>query len=326
MILLVLFYLQIDMDEENIFNTILIKDSMKLYEGCGNKVLIIRAKNNYSYNDISLRKLLRKLGLKCRADSVMVLKGNPDNLLSQGYHVSMDVFDPRGNDSINPSLPGSWATMCGNGIRAVTRYLYDTSEINCYIATHSGTRKVTILPNHLYKVDMGNFTTDKRDLGRYVHNYNFVELIPKHYKIIIKEIFVGLNGNQEKGIINGEPHLVLFIEDPKGKVNNIEYLANEIGPSITNNRSYFPECINTNLVILKEKNHTKVDVSACTYERGVDYVTQACGTGATVIGSYFLKRYKNLQHVKIHMPGGTLLIEKGPNQNFFMTGPANPIY
>lgn len=91
----------------------------------------------------------------------------------------MDVFEPRGQDPINPQLAGDWSTMCGNGVRAVARYLLEEGRINCLIKTRSGILPITLFPKSIYRVGMGQFTLNHKDLASYVKNLILSNYWPK---------------------------------------------------------------------------------------------------------------------------------------------------
>lgn len=302
-----------------------IKNTAYLYEGCGNRLLVVHLTHNFDREDVALRHNLRRLGLLRRADSVLVLTGNPSDVIGQGYHVTMDVFEPRGKDINNPLLPGSWSTMCGNGIRAVSRYLLDSGLINCFIQTRSGNRVVSLLSQNQFRVCMGEFTMLHLDLNRYVRRYDFNQLTIPYPNLHTSNIIVGLNGNRINGSIDGEPHLIIILERNITNMHNLIRLCNSIGPKLTNNRDYFPETINTSIVSIGVTKNNEKSVMACTFERGVEYVTQACGTAATVIGSYLLSQRAELEAVHVRMPGGSLIIESDAKKQYYMTGSANPI-
>ncbi|MEK7622513.1 MAG: hypothetical protein AAB430_01450 [Patescibacteria group bacterium] len=285
----------------------------RLYEGAGNRLLVVELPG-YNRKDADLRMALAKTGLEKNADSVLVLKRN----FSLKYQVTMDVFEPRGQDPINPQLAGSWSTMCGNGVRAVARYLLEEGRINCLIKTRSGILPITLFPKSIYRVGMGQFTLNHKDLASYVKKFNFEQLLAKNIKN--ETVFAGLNGCRNKlGKIDGEPHLVIWLRKELS-LNRLKTWAEKIGPQITTNYDYFPQGINTNLV----SPNNQGGLNACTFERGVEYVTQSCGTGATVIGSWWLKQQPKLSQIKINMPGGQLIISRHKNK-FYLTGPANPI-
>ncbi|MDQ5971798.1 MAG: Diaminopimelate epimerase [Patescibacteria group bacterium] len=111
------------------------------------------------------------------------------------------------------------------------------------------------------------------------------------------------------------PHNIVFVED----IENYPVL--EEGRKI---RYSDPEGMNTNFV--EEKDGI---FYVRTYERGVEYETMACGTGATCVAIFahhkgMLK--ENVCHIK--MPGGDLKIEfivneeTGNYENIWLSGPA----
>lgn len=295
-----------------------------VYDGCGNRLLIVHLTHGFNPNDATLRNHLTYLGKSYQTDSVLVLTGNPSYILQQGYHVTMDVFEPRGKDRRHPELTGTWSTMCGNGVRAVARYLLDKGLLSVFIQTRSGNRNIAILPHNQFRVCMGEFTTDAHDLQRYVRG-DVTKLFRHQKNVDIANFIFGLNGTREHGIIDGEPHLVVFLNNSLPSVEALMKLCTIVAPAITTNRSYFPQDINTSLVILGEQDGKTQSVIACTFERGVEYVTGSCGTAATVIGSYLLSHNKNIEQVRVQMPGGILTIESDPQNRYYMTGPANPV-
>lgn len=300
--------------QSNILNTV-------LYEGCGNMVLIVVV-DMFDRKDIELCRHLRDIGLAQDADSVLVVTGDPRKRDVQGYDVTMDVFEPRGGDK---GL-GSWSTMCGNGIRALARYLVDRKLVVGEVAvikTGSGIRHIDILPDNLFRVAMGQFTTEQKDMLRYVASFD-LESLAKAAGIETSVIFAGLNGDLSDGTIDGEPHLVFVLKAESIKLGELKNMAERVGERTTLNKNYFPQGINTNIVSIVLRSEEVMEVNACTYERGINYVTQACGTGATAIGSWFMTNNPNLTKVVVNMLGGTLTIEK-EGDIFYMTGPAHPV-
>ncbi len=360
-----------DIIHQNKFYKI-IQEHSEIYEGCGNMLLIVpleiqkTSRGRSIRNNFFLRKAISEFGIQKGVDSVMVLTGTPLEFNEQGYHCSMDVFEPRGQDE--SKMAGSWSIMCGNGARAVVRYWLDHAEKqrnnrkwqdflknmreNPYfqIMTRSGLRTIEILSSSLFKVRMGVFTSKAKDLEKYVniktldfnHQANIENVkIPNFILDNIKPLLfverwsIGLTGNYSHRDINGEPHVVMLINDSIiADLSKLRKIAKAVGPWITKAKELFPQEINTNFVVIKEINKRKkeIGVIACTYERGLGdnpshCVTEACGTGATVVGAV-LFRQMNLDgdyRVKVKMPGGVLIIEKNSHQFYYLIGTANRI-
>lgn len=299
--------------------------SIELYEGCGNVLSIVCLAQNLWKTDFvaneSLRKTLFKLGSILNVDSVMVLTGDPLELSTQGYHCTMDNFDPPGHDA--SGMPGSWATMCGNGVRATVQYWLDQArklavadprwrnflsdidaEFRFQIGTKSGVRSIEILSDHLFKVKMGEFTTRSNDLSEYVNCdqlqvANATELIgvsiPDHIQTALCEIVdvrswtIGFTGDRSReGAIDGEPQAVLILNaDAVNDLKHLRKLATLVGPLITKAGGVFPQEINANFVVIQELDESEkiVHVLACTHERGLGEDPAHCVTQSCGTGS-----------------------------------------
>lgn len=337
-----------------------VSQNLHIFEGCQNKLGIVPlTKAGYDggldgwKTDPQLRKLLTNWGKEIKSDSVMVLTGDPLKFDEQdGYHVTMDVLEPNGDDG--SGLGGGLSTMCGNGVRAVAAYvkesLPDVQEV--VVKTRSGIRNIKIEKGSngedLFVVNMGELTTRAKDLASYVNQAKLVPNlegqyvnypIPQEVRQRLAEIVdaktwsIGLNGDREAGEINGEPHLV--IEVPRDQVEDIADLrriAVEVGPIITKNLDLFPQEMNANFIVrdgVDEKG--RFVIWNCTHERnlGIDpdhSVTAACGTGSTVAGGLMFVKYVEdfSQTVLVKCTGGDLEIAKNGN-SFLMKGPAQRV-
>jgi diaminopimelate epimerase len=308
-----------------------------VYEGCGNQVLIVVLNQDLipDYrDDRTTREVLKEMGLITGVDSVLVVTGNPQQFNLQGYHCTMEVFEPRGQDPIHPDRVGSWSTMCGNGIRALAQYWLDRlpdfeSQREFSIQTRSGTRMVRHLEDGRFHVYMGVYTDHVDDLARYV-DFSELDLKSEQYQgpdllesldlseleIGVVNVGIGLTGDPDgRGTIDGEPHLVCWLDSRvEVTMEGIESAAQWLGERLAR-RSLFPYEINVSAAVHRETG----EILAATYERGVYYVTRACGTGATVIGYQSGK----LQ-VIVQMPGGNLEV-KVRGLRTFLIGPARAV-
>ena len=87
-------------------------------------------------------------------------------------------------------------------------------------------------------------------------------------------------------------------------LSELAKLAGELGPIVGSDKRVFPLGVSVNLVAPRPGRHDQV--LACTFERGVDYVTGSSGTGATAVGASFLSAAEGLSEVEVCMPGGVL--------------------
>jgi diaminopimelate epimerase len=304
--------------------------NMHLFEGCGNMLGIVHLDmagypgiNGSWKRDAKLRATLARWGKCVNSDSVMVLFGDPAKYKEQEhegqkYHVSMSVFEPRGDD--HSGLEGGISTMCGNGVRAVAAYVLESqpSLKDVQILTMSGVRRISIEQGadgeNLYTVGMGEFVTSAKDLSPYVRGdrveanasgeyidspipASVLEKLPEELQDVATWS-IGINGDHDHGKIDGEPHVV--IEVPSDRVTNISELraiAVKVGPIITKDLDLFPEEINVNLITrVGLDGEGRYVIWNCTHERNLgdspDHsVTQACGTGCTVAGGVVFNRY-----------------------------------
>lgn len=318
------------------------------FDAAGNKIGIARLPGAHllpdydAHRDVGLRAALARWGIEQTTDSIMVLTGDPTAIEEQGYHVTMDVFEPRGNDP--DGLPGGFSTMCGNGVRATAALLaeQDSDATGFVVRTRSGDRRVGVEGDN-FVVEMGQLTHSIRDLGRYV-DVGYVRTNPDgEYRgspipddiqqmmytlgIDTTNWWIGLNGDLQDGSIDGEPHVVIPIRPGRiSTLQELRQLAKLIGPGITNH-PIFPHGINANLVVPVDPQR----ILCCTHERNLDgpehSVTASCGTGSTVAGGVamrdFLRDYEVTQTV-VHCTGGDLVIARPNPQSdrFSLKGPA----
>jgi len=206
---------------------------------------------------------------------------------------------------------GSLSAMCGNGIRAVAKYLLDTVESitvgsTVTIEILTGTISVDILSQSDFRVAMGNI------LSIDANKANFLELnILLNSNDDFKKISHKLQ-NAKLFSSAGEPHVVL---EAVMNDDEIEKLFYEI-----QNSAYFPDGVNLN--VIEKLNNTQV--KNLTFERGVNAFTQSCGTGSTSVSEYIFQKYR-LNKVNVINRGGELKFSRDIDGDFICTGPANKL-
>lgn len=301
------------------------------YEATGNTFFILHLPQGVDFLTFKKNKsalsLLAAKGKEATVDSVMVLTGNPENWRTQGYHVTMDVFEPHAYHE--EASESGWSTMCGNGVRGVAQYIQDNfSKVLApyHIQTGAGLQTVEQV-QEVWRVHMGQFASETKEIARYVPDMpDTLDAFPIIEKFVEKQfdstIRIGFHYS-DTALRTGEPHLAIFA--------NYQYTTEEIvddvarvGKHITNRTDLFPEEINTSIasIISKDDVTYTIDVIAATYERHIYYVTEACGTAATVIGSFVFDMYDLSPNwkVRVHMPGGILSIEKNEQQEYMLSG------
>jgi len=199
---------------------------------------------------------------------------------------------------------GTEAEMCGNGIRALAKYIYLTGlsrEKTLWIETLAGLIKIEKKAN-LYRVAIGkpNFSPEKIP----VKSTNPV--IKKKIKVLGQELRISC-------LSVGNPHCIIFVKE----LDTIP--IKELGPKIEHHR-LFPNRTNVEFVQMLAPNQLKVRV----WERGAGE-TLACGTGACA--SLACAHYLGLAEPQadVLLPGGNLTVELR-DDICYLLGPAELVY
>lgn len=179
---------------------------------------------------------------------------------------------------------GSIGEMCGNGARCISRYAFlnKIAKQKMKFETGAGIVSAEVLEGRLVKVLLNKPEIIKLD--------NDIEIDNKKYECSYIEL-----GNP------GLPHAVVKYD----LRNSEDCEVFEIGRKI---RFYegFPKGANVNFFEVLDDSTAIVK----TYERGVEDLTLACGTGsASVAVALMLKGYLKGNKAKIFVPGGELFIE-----------------
>lgn len=196
---------------------------------------------------------------------------------------------------------GSEAEMCGNGIRCLAKYAWETGYVSqsFEVETLAG-----IIPVQVREREGGFWA--RVDMG-----------VPRFDRAAIPAIGSGefLNENLEdlavSAVNTGVPHAVIFVD-------SLDLPIEEIAPLIRHS-SVFPEGANVNFV--KEGDPLRVR----TFERGVEAETFSCGTGAVASASVARRQGLVGDDVLVQTRGGPLIVSF-EGDRAFMEGPAVTVY
>ncbi|RBY88189.1 diaminopimelate epimerase [Blastococcus sp. TBT05-19] len=189
---------------------------------------------------------------------------------------------------------GSYAEMCGNGIRLFLHALISEGLVprgacddGLLVGTRGGPRRVGTAPDSGYWVDMG----PAREFGR-----GSAELDGR--------TFDGL------AVSMGNPHLAAITDV------DVDTLDLTAAPRF--DPQLFPEGVNVELVnVLEPGAHVRLRV----FERGVGE-TRSCGTGACAVAyAALVDAGRSEGTVVVDVPGGRLSVQVGPGTTV-LTGPA----
>ena len=194
---------------------------------------------------------------------------------------------------------GSEAQMCGNAIRCVGKYLYESGRCTTpriFIQTEAGIRSLVL------NIADGVVRTVMVNMG-----------LPRVHSDMLMR---GTDPIGFTAVNMGNPHAVFFRD-----VTQLDEVVAIYGPRISTH-AHFPE--GTNVEFACVRNAKELDVRV--YERGSG-ITLACGTGACASAVAAIQQGLTERIVTVHLPGGDLLIRwESDNEPVFMTGPATEVY
>lgn len=211
------------------------------------------------------------------------------------------------------NLDGSEGKMCGNGIRCVGKYLYDSGRVEkslITVETLSGIKELQIKARdgraELITVDMGCPVLEPKKIPA-LFSGNTAINVP---------FTAGGHEYRITAVSMGNPHAVVFCEDTDG----LE--LEKIGP-LFENSDVFPEGVNTEFVRVLGDNELEMRV----WERGSGE-TLACGTGAcaAAVAAVLCGHCKQGEEITVHLRGGSLTIEYAENSRVYMRGTAEKVY
>lgn len=173
---------------------------------------------------------------------------------------------------------GPEGEMCGNGARCIARFAYDigAAQKNMSFETLAGIMKAEIIGEEV-SIDMGQIHMNHVALNKVIDcNGRFITY---HF------------------ITVGVPHAIVYCKE--NGIKSIEEM-HEIGALMDKNHTVFPEGTNVNFVNLMDEHH----IEATTYERGVDNLTDSCGTGSSASAVLTSLLYGAKSPVTVKNPGG----------------------
>lgn len=259
--------------------------------GTGNDFIIIEDLENKINDDYELAKKLCDRHFGIGGDGILIVRN------SKIADIQMVIINS----------DGSYASMCGNGIRCFAKYVWEKGMVrkdNIDIETGDGVKRAFLkIEDGSVKgitINMGNPSFDTMHIPSILKD----EILNKRLAVNDKEYVI-------TSMLMGVPHTVIV-----GKLQDYNV---EEGRAIEKHE-YFPMGTNVNFCEIVNDNFVKVK----TWERGAG-PTLACGTGccASVVASNKLGLTN--KKVNVEIPGGKLFIEI-TNDGVLMTGPAEVVF
>ncbi len=206
---------------------------------------------------------------------------------------------------LNPD--GSEAEKSGNGLRIFARYLWDEGLVTgapFTVQTPGGRVVCEVSPDaKRVRVEMGRVRFDS-------------EAIPVAgpvREVLNEEVVVQGERFTFCAATVGNPHCVVFADQPTRE------LACRIGPVVETD-ARFPNRTNVQFMRVQDRGNVQIEI----WERGAGY-TLASGSSSTAAAAVAHRLGLCDREVTVHMPGGQLRIEFGPDFAATMTGPVTKV-
>lgn len=206
---------------------------------------------------------------------------------------------------------GSEAEMCGNGIRCVSKFVYDnglTNKEQVNIETLAGIKKIDLT------VENGKVVLATVNMGRPILEAEKIPVISDEKPVKNLKLKAKDREFTFTCVSMGNPHAVTVIDD----VDSFE--IEKYGPILEVNEK-FPKKANIEFIQIIDKTHIKMRV----WERGAGE-TLACGTGACAVcvSAILNDLVEKNEEINIELLGGILKIRW--DDYVYMTGPARTVF
>jgi len=208
---------------------------------------------------------------------------------------------------------GSEAEMCGNGVRAFAKYVYEhglTSNTSLRVETKAGIVRPQL------QVEDGRVSSVRVDMGQPRLQRREIPMLgtPPDQPVIEQPLEAADETFLVTCVSMGNPHCVIFVDD----VDN--FPVDEVGPAVENH-PLFPNRTNVEFVTVMDRKHMQMRV----WERGAGE-TLACGTGASAACVAGALTGRTERAVRVSLLGGALHIEWAADDHVFLAGPAAEVF
>ena len=217
-------------------------------QGTGNDYIYISCADKIPFDPAALASVMCPRRLSVGADGIVLI------CPSQKADAAMRIFN----------ADGSEGKMCGNAIRCVGKYLWDSRAVRktvITVETLSGVKTLTL------RTDGDAASSVSVDMGYAEFDPEKIPVLSSE-KMIGSEIAVGGMRVRVTALSVGNPHAVVFCDD----IASLD--LEKIGPAFEHH-PLFPERVNTEFVRIVSRTGIEMRV----WERGSGE-TWACGTGA----------------------------------------------
>ena len=263
------------------------------YHGLGNDYLVI----DPNIHEVDLTP--ETIRLICHRNYGVGADGILYGPLKGGEHPRVKIFNPDGSE----------AEKSGNGLRIFARYLYENKYVETTqftIETLGGRVEAHIQDDtgNLIKIEMGAITFRSSEIPVRGNDREFID----------EELEIHGAGYKVTCLSIGNPHCVIPMEDLS------EEKARQLGPFVENH-NLFPNRINMQLLKVLDRANIEIRI----WERGAGYTLASGSSSCAAVGAAHRLGLVNNQ-VNVKMPGGTLFVEIGENDQVYLTGEVDGVF
>lgn len=248
--------------------------------------------------NLAIKMCNRESGLHGGSDGILVVnKSSHSGVLGQMRVINAD---------------GTEASMCGNGLRTVGRYLETKfGQTEFKVETMHADLEVKKAPNlkagvAAYNVEISPVSFESQTLPMFLNRQTLVdEIIPEFSKTL-----------KFSAVSVPNPHLITFVDHETLQGPELERIATYLNGE----NPYFPDGVNVSFV---EKLDNK-SIFVRTYERGVGF-TNACGTAMSASSLMFVLLSEGKvpfgTEINVKNPGGMVktVVHQDEGGNYWMS-------
>ncbi|MCL4520839.1 MAG: diaminopimelate epimerase [Firmicutes bacterium] len=265
--------------------------------GLGNDYLYIDARDMVGQDWPQLAQAMSDRHFGVGADGIILI------VPSDQAPVGMRIFNQDGSES----------EMCGNGLRAMAKWLFDRGQGGLEQAIETG---AGVLYPQVVEVKEQKAVRIRVDMGRPQWTRQALGITVGSAEDGFREqtIAVGEERVTASAVSMGNPHLIVF-----GPLWDDSQLC-RLGPRLEHH-PWFSRRINVHSVEVK----TPERLSMRHWERGAG-PTLACGTGVAAAVALAYEDKKTGPRVQVTVPGGELVAEVAQDGRILLEGPAVEVF
>ena len=207
---------------------------------------------------------------------------------------------------------GSESEMCGNGLRCVSKFVYERALVarkeRYRVETGAGLLEAAL------DVRAGRVESVTLDMGVPRLERAELPMLGRPGQVIDEPLSVGDHVLRVTGVSMGNPHVVAYVPSVAAAP------VAELGPQVEQH-PVFPRRTNVHFVQVLGPG----EVRQRTWERGSGE-THACGTGACAVTVAGVLTGRTGRELTLHLLGGDLHVRWPEGGHVFLTGPAVEVF